>query len=70
MCVCRLIRYIEPVPTDEHGVPLNDPSQASVKELKDLGDMLSDTQVRGHASRHTGEGTCWQTHMCGLASFV
>jgi hypothetical protein len=41
-----LIKYIEPIPLDEDGQPLDDPSRASAKELRELVETLSDTQVR------------------------
>ncbi|KAF5839809.1 GNAT acetyltransferase 2-domain-containing protein [Dunaliella salina] len=42
-----LIKYIEPVPLDADGQPINDPSRASAKELSELAETLSDTQPAG-----------------------
>lgn len=44
-----LVRYIEPVPLNEDGQPVDDPGRASRGELKDLAASLSDTQVRWQA---------------------
>lgn len=42
-----LIKYIEPVPLDADGQPINDPSRASAKELSELAETLADTQPAG-----------------------
>ncbi len=49
-----LIKFIEPVPLDEDGQPLHDPSRATAKELSELVETLADTQV----------GKCVRVHAC------
>lgn len=42
-----LVKYIEPVPLNPDGTPVNDPGHAAQTELKELTTSLADTQVGG-----------------------
>ena len=53
-----LIKYIEPMPLDADGQPINDPSRATAKELSELAETLSDTQVNTFVRLHPCMGQC------------
>ncbi len=67
-----MIKSIEPVELDEDGLPRNSAALAAQRELKQLGESLSDTQVRREGGRGVGGGGrgrgCW--HGCGLLAWV
>lgn len=42
-----LIQYIEPIPLQPDGTPVDDPSRSSQQELRELAESLADTQPAG-----------------------
>ncbi len=41
-------RFIEPLPTNPDGTPVDDPGREARQELAELSGSLADTQVLGH----------------------